>query len=78
MPMEDDIREYFLRIAKSIALFLLWAVTNVFIGIYLGWALYSQNPKWQNWVFYLFACITLFVVIRIIIRNWKGKKAPLQ
>lgn len=76
MPMENDIREYLIRIATSIALFLLWAVTNVFIGIYLGWALFSVKPLWPNWLFYIFALATLILVIKHIIKKWKGVKMP--
>ena len=46
MGMEDETREFLVRILNTIAMVLLWMITNVFFGIFLGYAFFDGSPTW--------------------------------
>ena len=71
MGMEDDTREFLIRIINTISMVLLWMITCVFFGIFLGYAFFEDSPGWKNIVFYILFLTTLFFLIRYLIRKWK-------
>ena len=40
MSMEDETREFLVRILNTVAIVLVWMMANVFIGIYKGYAFF--------------------------------------
>ena len=69
--MEDDTRAFFVLIANSIALLLVWMIANILVGIYWGYAFFDNPPGWKNIVYYIIS-LTLFIFIaRHIIRKWR-------
>jgi len=71
MGMEDDTRAFLVRILNTVAFVLLWMMLNVFIGIYKGFAFFTDKPDWTNWVYYLFLIISFAVLIIKLKRKWK-------
>ena len=71
MGMEDETRAFLVLIANSIALILIWMILNVFFGIYLEWGFFSGSPNWKNWLYYLLASGSLYLLIRHLIKKWK-------
>lgn len=71
--MEDETREFLIRIANTVAIVLLWMMANVFIGIYKGYAFFEDMPGWANYVYYAFLVISFIVLVIYIRRKWKIK-----
>jgi ABC-type glycerol-3-phosphate transport system permease component len=69
--MEDETREFLVRILNTIAIVLVWMMVNVFIGIYKGYAFFEENPGWTNYVYYVFLAISFIALVIHLKRKWK-------
>lgn len=72
MGMEDDTRAFFVLIANSIALILIWMIVNILVGIYWNYAFFEDRPSWKNILYYLVSLMALVWIGRHIIRKWKS------
>ncbi len=71
MGMEDETRAFLIRIVNTVAMVLLWMMTNVFAGIYEEWAFFSNKPDWINIGYYAYFLITLVMLIRYLKKKWE-------
>ncbi len=71
MGMEDDTREFLVRILNTIAIVLLWMMANVFFGIYMGFAFFEVKPDWKNFIYYVFLITSFVFLIIHLKRKWK-------
>lgn len=71
MAMEDETRDFLVKIANTIAMILLWMMANVFFGIYKQLGFFSGSPTWKNWLYYALAIASLVWVILYLRRKWK-------
>ena len=71
MGMEDDTRDFLIRIMQTISLVLVWMMVNVFIGIYKGYAFFEDHPYWTNYLFYTFSLISLVLLLLHLKKKWK-------
>ena len=71
MGMEDETREFLVRILNTVAIVLLWMMMNVFIGIYKGYAFFEEKPDWTHYSYYAFLVISFIVLIIHLKRKWK-------
>jgi len=71
MGMEDDTREFLIKILNTISIVLLWMITCVFFGIFLGYAFFEHSPDWKNILFYILFLLSLFFLARYLLRKWK-------
>lgn len=71
MGMEDETREFLVRILNTVAIVLLWMMVNVFVGIYKGYAFFEDKPGWPNFAYYAFLLISFVVLIIHLKRKWK-------
>jgi hypothetical protein len=71
MGMEDETREFLVRILNTIAIVLLWMMLNVFFGFYKNYAFFDIKPDWTNYVFYVFSFASLIMLIIHLWRKWK-------
>jgi len=69
--MEDDTREFLVKIVNTISMVLLWMIACVFFGIFLDFAFFDGTPNWKNIVFYILFLISLGFLIRYLMRKWK-------
>ena len=69
--MEDETREFLVRILNTVAIVLLWMMANVFIGIYKGYAFFEETPNWTNYTYYVFLVISLIALVIHLKRKWK-------
>lgn len=69
--MEDETRAFFVLIANSIALLLVWMIANILVGIYWNYAFFEGFPGWKNILFYIISFALFFFIARHIIRKWK-------
>jgi ABC-type glycerol-3-phosphate transport system permease component len=71
MGMEDETREFLVRILNTVAIVLLWMIANVFIGIYKGYAFFEDRPDWENYIYYVFLLVSFIFLIFHLKRKWK-------
>jgi len=71
MSMENETREFLVRIVNTISKVLLWMMANVFVGIYMGYGFFENKPDWTNIVYYLLFIGSLFFLIRHLKSEWK-------
>ena len=71
MGMEDETRDFLVRILNTITIVLLWMMANVFFGFYKDYAFFNNRPNWTNYLFYSLSAISLVVLIIYLRRKWK-------
>ena len=71
MGMEDETREFLVRILNTVAIVLIWMIANVFIGIYKGFAFFESQPDWKNYIYYVFLLASFIFLIIHLKRKWK-------
>lgn len=69
--MEPEVRRYLVKIAVSISAILLWMLLNVTIGIGFNYAFFETTPTIANYLYYLWLIITLYFLIRFLIKKWR-------
>ena len=69
--MEDETRDFLVKVLNTVALALLWMMANVFIGIYKGYAFFKDSPDWTNYLYYAFLFISLVALLIKLKRKWK-------
>jgi hypothetical protein len=69
--MEPEIKEFLLRIAKTVFMLLLWMVVNSTIGIMFDLAFVHEKISLLNIIFYVWFVITLALLIWYYVRLWK-------
>lgn len=71
MGMEDEAREFLVRILHTVSIVMLWMMVHVFIGIYKGYAFFEVQASWVNYVYYVFLLISFGALIIHLKRKWK-------
>ena len=71
MGMEDETRDFLVRILQTISIVLVWMLVNVFVGIYKNYAFFDNRPTWANYLYYAFFLISLALLLRHLWRKWK-------
>ena len=71
MGMEEDTRAFLILIVNTIAWVLLWMIANVLVGIYLGFAFYTETIRWQNILYYLLSAGSFIILVWHLRRRWK-------
>lgn len=69
--MEDETRDFLVRIMQTVSIVLLWMMANVFIGIYKNYAFFEDYPNWKNYVYYAFLLISFIALLVHLKRKWK-------
>ena len=75
--MEEDAKQFLLRVVRSLTAAMLWLIINMTLGIYLGLLLFDNVPSTGNIIFYLWFVLSIGLLIRYLIRTWwpKNKEA---
>lgn len=74
MGIEQDTRTFFILIANTISLVLLWMIGGIFFGIFLGYGFFDDRPDWKNILFYAIGLVTFFFLIRHLVKKWNKIK----
>ena len=69
--MEEEVRNYLVRIAVSISIVLLWMLVNVTIGIGLNYAFFVDRPSIANLIYYVWLIGSLIAVFIYLKKKWK-------
>ncbi|MEI7964266.1 MAG: hypothetical protein WCH29_03800 [Chitinophagaceae bacterium] len=70
MGMDDDSKDFLVRIVQTISMIVLWMMVNIYVGVYKNYAFFEGSPNWTNLLYYAVCLITLALLIRYIIRKW--------
>lgn len=71
--MEEETRNFLQRIVWTISLIFLWLMINIAVGIYNGWMIPSHGMRTGNYIFYLWMLLSLYFLVRFIIKIWRHK-----
>ena len=71
MGMEAATRQFFIRLANSIALLLLWMIGNLLVGIYWKYAFPEHGFSWKNGLYFLISVASFVWLFLRIKRSWK-------
>ena len=71
MGMEDETKNFLVRIVQTISLVLIWMLLNVYFGIYKEYAFFEDRLNWTNYLFYSLSLISLVLLLRHLWRKWK-------
>jgi ABC-type glycerol-3-phosphate transport system permease component len=69
--MEEETRAFLLKILNTVSIVLIWMITQVFVGIYKGYAFFEDKPGWKNYLYYAFLVISFVALVIYIRRKWK-------
>ena len=71
--MDKEVRQYFRKIINSFSMGLMWMLTLSTAGLLFKLAIVEDGWRWYNVAFYLFAFITLLLLLSYLYRVWKKK-----
>lgn len=71
--MEPEVRRFLQKVVWTLSGALLWLTINMFIGIYKELAFPVGKPTLWNILFYVFALVTLVLLILYYFRLWKNE-----
>jgi hypothetical protein len=70
--MEEDVKEFLIKIVQSISIGLVWLLAKMSIGIYFGFAFFEGRPSLGNYIYYAVFILTLIALINYLRKKWKG------
>ncbi len=70
MGMEDETRLFLITIMQTVSLIILWLLINIFVGLYLKFGLFDNNPSVNNFIYYIIFCIGCFFLYKHIKKKW--------
>lgn len=73
--MDDDIRDFFKRIGKTITLVFIWLAITCIAAIKGDNAFVKQHVSLANILFYGWVIVSTVILIVLIKKIWKGNEA---
>jgi len=71
MGMEEETRDFLVRIVQTISIVLLWMIINVVVGIYFNYGFFEGRPRWENLLYYFLFILSLYLLIGHVRNKWK-------
>jgi hypothetical protein len=68
---DPRVRRYFRKILNSIAYGVAWMFTGMIAGLYYGLAYTNGKPLIYTVLFYVFMCVTLWLLVRYLYKTWR-------
>ncbi|HUR10568.1 MAG TPA: hypothetical protein VM012_04330 [Flavitalea sp.] len=72
--MEDDAKDFLIKVVKTLILAILWLLINTTIGIYMGWMFFQRTPTTGNYIFYIWVVGTLIALLFYFRGIWKDNQ----
>ena len=72
-PFNSVMVLYFIKITRTLFLGFFWMMINVFLGLFLGFAVPDESTPGRMIFFYAFALITLGAYLYMVWKWWKKK-----
>ena len=76
-PFDMGIVGYFVRIMRTLFIGFFWGIINIFLGLYLGFAVPEESTPGRMIFFYSWFVISLGAYLYLVYSMWKKKK-PVQ
>lgn len=71
-PFDMRIVYYFVRIMRTVFLGFFWMLMNVFLGLYLGFAVPEASTPGRMIFFYIFLVLSLAGYLFIVRKMWRN------
>jgi hypothetical protein len=71
MGMEDEARDFLIRIVHTLSMVLLWMLANLLFGIYLGYGFFEGSPSWTHITYYILSLSSFVLLLRHLRKRWK-------
>lgn len=71
-PFDMRIVNYFVRIMRTVFLGFFWMLINVFLGLYLGFAVPEESTRGRMIFFYTFLVLSLAGYLFIVRKMWRN------
>ncbi|HEU4554712.1 MAG TPA: hypothetical protein VFS25_17830 [Chitinophaga sp.] len=72
-PLKAGIVQYFIKITRTMFLGFFWMLINVFLGLFLGFAVPDESTPGRMIFFYTWAVLTLAAYVYVVWRWWRKK-----
>lgn len=69
--MEPEVRDFLLKIVKSLSIAVLWMLINMTLGIFFDFGFVHSSVSVVNIVFYVFFLSTLVALVWYLLKLWK-------
>jgi uncharacterized YccA/Bax inhibitor family protein len=70
-PLDMRIISYFVRIMRTMFLGFFWMIINVFLGLFLGFAIPEESTPGRMIFFYSWMAVTLAGYLYVVRRMWR-------
>ena len=71
MGMEQETREFLIRIVNTLSFALIWLILNLTLGIYNEFAFFEGTPGWKNIAYYIFFVVSLTALLFYLKKKWR-------
>ena len=72
--MEPEVKRFLQKVVWTLSGALLWLTSNMFFGVYKELAFPPGKPGLWNILFYVFALVTLILLILYFFRLWRNEE----
>lgn len=69
--MEPEIKEFLVKVIKSLSIAILWMLLNMTLGIFFDYGFIHSSVSMANILFYIFLLSSLSALIWYLLRIWK-------
>jgi len=71
--VEPEVKDFLKRVVLTVLFGLVWMMLNMTLGLYFGLLFIDDSITVGNIIFYLFAAISLTLLIWFYYKTWKKK-----
>jgi len=71
--VEPEVKDFLKRVVLTVLFGLVWMMLNMTLGLYFGLLFIDDRITVGNIIFYLFAAISLILLIWFYYKTWKKK-----
>ncbi len=68
--IDPEMLRMFKKIINGVSAVILWAMINLTLGIYMGWAFIYDGFHWLNGIFYGLFVVSLAGLVYYIVKLW--------
>jgi membrane protein DedA with SNARE-associated domain len=75
-PFDMDLLRFLIKIMRTLFLGFFWMLINVFLGLFLGFAVPDESTPGRMLFFYSWLVLTLAAYLYVVWRWWRKKMPP--
>ena len=69
--MEPEVRDFLVKVAKSLSIAVLWMLVNMTLGIFFDLGFIHTTISFANILFYVFFLSSLTALVWYLLKLWK-------